>query len=243
VRGSCPTDEGLGLRLWSEAAGTALLVMGALSAVAAVMGAGSPLATALPSSSARLAVTGILVATVVALIAASPLGRISGAHLNPAVTLAFRLIGRIGNHVLAGYAAAQAAGAFAGAVLFRAAWRHAARSVGGGVTHPGVSPVAAMALEAAATAALVVTILAFASSARRARFTPLAIWPVLALIIWRLSPDTGSSLNPARSAGPAAAFGDFADLWLYVVGPLAGAAVAALPWALHTARHADPAAA
>jgi aquaporin Z len=200
------------------------------------MGAGSPVAAALPSSSARLAVTGVLVATVVALIAASPLGRISGAHLNPAVTLAFRVVGRVSDRTLAGYAVAQVAGAVAGAALFREAWRHVARSVGGGVTHPGVSPGAAMGLEAFATAILVATILACASDPRRARFTPLAIWPVLAVIVWRLSPDTGSSLNPARSAGPAVAFGDFADLWLYAIGPLAGAAVAALPWARNAPR-------
>ena len=238
MTGSCPADAGLCRRLWAEAVGTALLVVGALSAVAVVMGSGSPLAGALPSTSARLALTGALVATVVSLIAVSPLGRVSGAHLNPAVTLAFRALGRVDDGVLAGYAAAQLAGAVVGGALFRVAWGHVARSVGGGVTHPGVSTIEALGLEAAMTALLIATILTCASSARRARLTPLAIWPVLAVLVWKLSPDTGASLNPARSAGPALAFGDLADLWLYVAGPVAGAAVAAWPWALLGTRRA-----
>jgi glycerol uptake facilitator-like aquaporin len=107
----------------------------------------------------------------------------------------------------------------------------AARAVGGGVTHPAVPAAAAIALEAAMTALLVAVIVACVSSARLERFTPLVIWPVIALLIWLLSPDTGTSLNPARSAGPAVAFGDLRDLWLYVVAPTAGALAAALPWA------------
>jgi glycerol uptake facilitator-like aquaporin len=80
------------------------------------------------------------------------------------------------------------------------------------------------------TALLVGVIVACVSSARLARFTPLAIWPVIAVLIWLLSPDTGTSLNPARSAGPAVAFGDLRDLWLYVAAPTASALVATLPW-------------
>jgi aquaporin Z len=207
--------------VWTaELVGTALFVLGALSAVAFVRHAGP----------ARLALTGTLVATVVSAIALSPVGRVSGAHLNPALTLAYRALGRVSDRDLAGYVLAQLAGALAGGVAFRAVWGHAARAVGGGVTHPAVPAVAALALEAAMTALLVGVIVACVSSARLARFTPLAIWPVIAVLIWLLSPDTGTSLNPARSAGPAVAFGDLRDLWLYVVAPTAGALAATLPW-------------
>jgi aquaporin Z len=226
-----PAHEGLHWRIWcAELAGTALLVVGALSAVAFVLGAGSPVASVLPSTSARLAITGALVATVVVLIVVSPLGRLSGAHLNPAITIAFRAIGRVGDRDLVGYIVAQLVGGVAGGAAFRAAWGDVARSVGGGVTHPSVPVVAALALEAAMTAGLVVTILAFVCDVRLARWTPLAIWPVLAFVIWRFSPDTGASLNPARSAGPAVAFADLGDLWIYVIGPIAGALLGALPW-------------
>ena len=73
-------------------------------------------------------------------------------------------------------------------------------------------------------------ILLFVSRARLTRWTPLMLVPLLALPVWRGSSDTGTSLNPARSEGPAIAFGDFADLWLYFVGRLVGAAVAAITW-------------
>jgi aquaporin Z len=226
-----PAREGLHWRIWcAELAGTALLVLGALSAVAFVLGAGSPVASVLPSISARLAITGALVASVVVLIVVSPLGRLSGAHLNPAITIAFRALGRVGDRDLVGYVLAQVVGGVAGAIAFRAVWGDVARSIGGGVTHPSVPVVAALALEAGMTAALVATILVFVCDARLARWTPLAIWPVLAFVIWRFSPDTGASLNPARSAGPAVAFADFGDLWIYVLGPIAGALLGVLPW-------------
>jgi aquaporin Z len=207
--------------VWTaELAGTALFVLGALSAVVVLREVGP----------ARLVLTGALVATVVSVIALSPVGRISGAHLNPALTLAYRALGRVSDRDLAGYVLAQLVGALVGGVAFRALWGAGARAVGGGVTHPAISVASALALEAAMTALLVGVILVCVSSPRLERFTPLAIWPVIAVLIWLLSPETGTSLNPARSAGPAVAFGDLRDLWLYVVAPTAGALAATLPW-------------
>jgi aquaporin Z len=216
-----PACAGRRWRIWAaELIGTAAFVLGALSAVALVRDAGP----------ARLVLTGGLVATVVSAIALSPVGRVSGAHLNPALTLAFRALGRVGDRDLAVYLLAQVAGALVGGLAFRALWGAGARAIGGGVTHPAVPAASALVLEAAMTALLVGVIIACVSSARFERFTPLAIWPVLTLLIWLLSPDTGTSLNPARSAGPAVAFGDLRDLWLYVVAPTAGALAATLPW-------------
>ena len=216
---------GAALPAWgAEAAGTLLLVLGALSAVALCLAEGQPLAELLGSESSRLLATGVLVGVCVALIALSPVGRLSGAHLNPAVSAAFWALGRLRGADLAGYAAAQALGALAGAVAFRALWGDGvALSVGGGVTHPTVTPAAAIALEAGMTAILVGTIVLFVSCARLMRWTPLAIVPVLAGIVWLGSPPTGASLNPARSEGPALVFADLADLWIYLVAPVAGA--------------------
>lgn len=220
---------GLHWRIWAaEGVGTALFVLGALSAVALVLGDGSPFVGL--SGSARNLLAGTLVATVVSAIAISPLGRLSGAHLNPAVTLAFRALRCVSAHDVAGYVGAQLAGALAGALLFRALWGDVARSVGGGVTHPTVPLPLALGLEAGMTALLIVTITAFVARERLARFTPLAIWPLLAFLIWLGGPWTGTSLNPARSAGPALASGDLTDLWLYVLAPVVGALGAAALW-------------
>jgi aquaporin Z len=215
--------------IWcAEGAGTAVLVLGALSAVALALGRGSLLAGW--SQSPRLLVTGLLVGTIVALLVVSPVGRLSGAHLNPAVTLAFWVVRMTSRKDAIGYVAAQLLGALAGGLMFRWLWGGVALSVGGGVTHPTVSSGAALGLEAGMTALLVGMIFVFVSRARLARWTPVMLVPVLAVLIWRGSPYTGTSLNPARSEGPAVAFADVADLWLYLLGPILGALSVAVAW-------------
>jgi aquaporin Z len=212
--------------IWgAEAAGTGLFVLALLLAAGFSLGEGSPVAESLSGPGARFLILGVLVAPCVALIAVSPLGRLSGAHLNPAVTLGFWTLGRVSRHDLAGYVGAQLLGAFAGALAAHLVLPESvAQSIGGGVTHPAaVSTAAAVALEAAMTAILLAVIFGFVSSERLARWTPLAVVPVLIAVIWLGSPWTGASLNPARSEGPALAFGDLADLWLYLVAPSAAA--------------------
>jgi aquaporin Z len=219
-------------RAWAaEALGTALLVLAIVLAVGLSVAPGSPLAEALPGPGARFLAVGVLVAPFVAVLATSPLGRASGAHLNPAVTLAFWVLGRLSPRDLTGYIAAQLVGGLAGAaagraLLPRATWE----SIGGTVTHPGVPAAAAFALEAGMTALLLVVILTFSSSERLARLTPVAIVPVLTAIIWLGSPWTGASINPARSEGPALAFGDLSDLWLYVAAPSLAGLLVGLMW-------------
>ncbi len=229
--GSTPVAARLHWLIWgAEGLGTALLVLGALSAVALSLGSGSPLAGW--SQSARLLATGLLVGTCVALIVVSPLGRLSGAHLNPAITLAFWVSRMVLRSDVIGYIGAQLLGALVGGLAFRWLWGGVAFSVGGGVTHPTVSIWVALCLEAGMTALLVVMIFLFVSRERLARWTPLMLVPVLALLIWKGSPYTGTSLNPARSEGPAVAFEDFADLWLYFLGPILGAVTVAGLWRL-----------
>jgi len=219
-------------RLWvAEALGTALMVLAIVLGAALTLGAGSPVAEALPGDGARFLALGAIVAPVVASIAVSPLGRLSGAHLNPAVTLGFWALGRVPTRDVTGYLTAQLAGGLAGALVAQALLPHpVTESIGGAVTHPSVSPPAAVALEAAMTALLLGVVFAFASSERRAGWTPLAIVPVLTAIIWLGSPWTGASLNPARSEGPAIAFGDLADLWIYLAAPAAAALLLGRLW-------------
>jgi aquaporin Z len=228
-----PPHAGFHWRIWAaEAAGTGLLMLGGLSVIAALLAHGSPAADVIPSHSARLLVVGVLFGSCVAAIAISPLGRLSGAHLNPAVTLAFRVLGKVSWHDVAGYLVAQLVGAVAGSLAFRALWGHGAVSVGGGETHSTVGTPAALLLEALMTAALVGTILAFDSRERLMRWTPVAIVPVIAVLVWQVGDYTGTSLNPARSAGPAIAFGDLGGLWLYLLAPCAGAVAIAAAWRL-----------
>jgi aquaporin Z len=217
--------------IWgAEAAGTGLLVLSALSVVALDFAPGSPVAELVHSMSLRLLITGLLVGAVVSLIAVSPLGKLSGAHINPAVTAAFAAMGQMAAHDVIGYLVAQFTGALAGALAFRGLLGRTALSVSGGVTHPTVTTLLAVALEAGMTALLVAVIFFFLSRERLAGWTPIAICPVLALIIWRVAPYTGASLNPARSAGPAVAFADLRDLWLYCVAPVVGTLTVAVLW-------------
>ena len=218
-------------RIWAaEGAGTGLMMLGGLSAVCVVFGDGVFLAEALPSDSVRYLVVGGLFAACVSLVAVSPLGRLSGAHLNPALTLSFRVLGRVSGHDVGGYLVAQLAGALAATALVRALWGDTALSVDGGATAVSTSTGVAVGLEVAMTAALIGVILLFVSHARLAPWTPLAIWPVITALVWIGSPYTGTSLNPTRSAAPALVFARLSDLWLYLLAPTAGALLVAVAW-------------
>src|SRR5512146_2292105 len=107
--------------LWcAELVGTALLVAVGCSLVILDFGAGSPVAALVPSGPARRAITGLLFGTTGALIAISPVGKISGAHINPVVTLAFWLRRRMTTRLALGYVGAQLVGAVLGATALRA---------------------------------------------------------------------------------------------------------------------------
>ena len=216
-----------------EFLGTALLVFLGLSAVTLDFGLHSPVASVIASPSARRLLTGTLFASSGALVTISPLGRRSGAHLNPAVTFAFWLQGHVHRHDLTGYVLSQCAGALAGAVALRVVWsdREASIQYGRTVSEPGLSAWQAVGIEALMTSLLILTIFAFVSSTRTARWTPLAVLVVVAVEVWIGAPFTGTSLNPARSLGPALVDGRLGDLWIYFAGPLAASGLAALTWA------------
>jgi aquaporin Z len=120
-----------------ELFGTATLLAGGLSAVFLDFGPSSPVAALLPSTSARLLLTGLLFAGTGSLVALSPLGRRSGAHLNPSVTLAFWTQRKVHPHDLAGYILAQLVGALTAGACLRLAWGNTARTLHLGTTQPG----------------------------------------------------------------------------------------------------------
>ena len=156
------------------------------------------------------------------------LGHVSGAHFNPAVSIGFAL----GRHFpwprVATYAVAQTAGAVCGALLLRATLGDA---VPLGVTQPSGSGAQAVAWEAILTFALMLVITAVATDTRAVgEAAALAIGGTVALGALVGGPVTGASMNPARSIGPALVSGDLASLWVYLVGPVVGAAAAALAY-------------
>ncbi|MBU6297576.1 MAG: aquaporin [Alphaproteobacteria bacterium] len=218
----------------AELIGTALLVMVGLSIVIADFGRGSPLVQLLPDAGLRRFLTGFLFGATGAAIAVSPLGKESGAHINPVVTLGFWLMGRLKSGHALGYVMCQLAGALLGAVPLLA-WGAMGRSVAFGATVPGAAYGAGSALlgETVATFALVFGLFFFLRRASLKAFTPALFPPLYAIMVWLEAPISGTSTNPARSFGPAIIANAWSGWWVYWLGPLIGAvlAVAIHRWA------------
>lgn len=236
-----PARGGWHWREWlAEWAGTALLLVGGFSAICLDFGAHSPVVAVVASPSWRLLITGTLFAGSGSLVAISPLGRLSGAHLNPAVTFSFWMQRHVHPQDLAGYVLAQLAGGLTGTALAWLLWGSTFTSApvfwARTAPHAGLGIPAAAGVEALMTALLIITIFAFVSSPRTARWTPLAAWIVIAVLVWRGAPYTGTSLNPARSLGPDLFSASWPGWVVYLVGPLAGAGAATALWALGTKR-------
>lgn len=207
----------------SELIGTALLVAVGLSAVIFDFGAGSPIVHLVPGAGLRRLITGFLFGATGALIAISPVGKISGAHINPVVTLAFYIKGKLCRRDAAGYILAQFIGAIAGCVPLLA-WGQLGRSVQFGATVPGNDYPVWMALlgEVVTTIGLVVGLFVFLGHKRLRAFTPLLFPFLYALMVYAEAPLSGTSTNPARSFGPSVISGVWSGWWIYFVGPLAG---------------------
>lgn len=159
-------------------------------------------------------------------------GGTSGAHINPAVTLALASAHRFPWGRVPAYLSAQMAGAVAGCAL-AGLLTPASRleATGHGVT--AISPAAGLAggfgMEAGITAALVLTVLLVSAGIGWSRWrVALAIGAVVAVLAAVFGPLTGASMNPARSLGPAVVAGEYSDLWAYLVAPVLGG-LAAIP--------------
>lgn len=212
-----------GRRLVAEFWGTLLLTL--------VATAGAALHKIEPgevSGAAAVIAPGAMVMTIIYF-----MGSVSGAHINPAVTIAFALRRNFPWVRVPGYIAAQLLGCLAGAALVLLILG-ADGSLGASSPEHGLTAWKALGLEVLLTTVLVNTILGTASHA--GFLGPNAAIPVGAYIalagLWA-GPLTGASMNPARSIGPDAIWAHYSTTWIYIVGPLLGALVGvALEWAL-----------
>jgi aquaporin NIP len=167
-------------------------------------------------------------------------GHLSGAHVNPAVTIAFTLTRHFPLRDAVAYVVAQLAGAAAGAFVLLAAW--SAKPAHLGATLPSVGAGTALLYEVVLSALLMFVIVAVATDTRAVgAAAALAIGGTVGLDALFGGPVTGASMNPARSFGPALASGAWHDFWIYVLGPVLGAALGALAYQLVRGEQPRPA--
>jgi aquaporin Z len=203
-------------RLFSELFGTFLLVT--VAAGGGVVAAESHGAV---SRAAAVSAPGLMVMAIILF-----MGAVSGAHLNPAVTVSFTLRGDFPWKRVPGYIVVQLVGAALACLFVREVIGHAGAL---GATLPGahVADWKAMLIELLLTLGLVSTILGTASRAQNVgTLSAVAVGGYIVLAGLWSSPLSGASMNPARSFGPDLIRGDFAHFWVYLVGPLLGGVLA-----------------
>jgi MIP family channel proteins len=165
-------------------------------------------------------------------------GHVSGAHFNPAVSFAFAVTGRFAWSRTVACWLAQLAGALLAAAVLRASLGDRAHV---GATLPSGSQGQALLWEFVLTFFLMFVIVAVATDARAVgEAAAIAVGGTVGLDAMFGGPITGASMNPARSIGPAFVSGDLHALWIYIVAPLAGAAVAALTYEFVRGEEARP---
>jgi glycerol uptake facilitator protein len=229
------------------------MVLAILLAASLALGKGSPVAEALPGPGARFLVLGALVAACVALIAVSPLGRLSGAHINPAVTVSLALRRGFPWAKVGPYIVAQFLGAFVAALLIRWNFYEWFNQVDPGKTFatqgvystspgPGMSILGGLRSEIIGTAVLVMLVLAITDARNTAPGANMAPWIIGIAVVaigMSLGALSGYAINPARDFGPRLASwftgwstamkapnGDF-YFWVPIIGPLIGGAIGA----------------
>jgi aquaporin Z len=210
-------DSYEGRRLFAEVFGTFFL---ALVAVGAGMVNARFGGQAVPYG-ARVVTPGLMVTAIILF-----MGTVSGAHLNPAVSVAFALRGDFPWKRVPAYVAAQFAGAILATLLL---WALIGKQASAGLTLPGsgITALTAMLWEAVLTAGLVSVILGTASGAQQVgAFAAIGVGSYIALAgLWG-APVSGASMNPARSLGPALVLNDWTAWWAYLAGPVLGGAIA-----------------
>jgi aquaporin Z len=210
-------------RVFAETWGTFLLVL-----VAAGGGVVGALSGGRVTLGMMVVAPGIMVMAIIYF-----MGTVSGAHLNPAVTLAFAARRNFPWMRVPGYIAGQVVGGIGAAIFLRIMFGTVG-VLGATLPGSGVTSEKALAMEAVLTAGLVSTILGTASGARNIGTNgAIAVGGYIALAGLWAAPITGASMNPVRSLAPDLVRGDFHTTWIYIVGPFIGALIAvAFEWIL-----------
>jgi MIP family channel proteins len=232
--GSSTSDPILPAAL-AELVGTFILVFGGTAvAVGAILSL--PTAGGAYGSLAVALAFGLALAAVVAAI-----GHVSGAHVNPAVTLGLASIGQFPWKSVPYYLGAQLAGAVLGAVgtwiAFGGPGRNEAKLA---ATYPaqGVGDLQAFLLEILITFILVFVVVAVATDSRApAAIAPIAVGFALAVGVFIAGPVTGGAVNPVRALGPMLVAGDLTSAWLYILGPIVGGVLGAFVYEKTMAQH------
>jgi aquaporin Z len=198
-------------------------VLGGLSAVIVMFGDGSPIPRLLPDERTRMALSALLFGSVGTAVTLSQVGKESGAHINPAVTMAFCLMGKLDARSAVVYIVAQLLGAALGALPLLA-WGAMGRSIAFGATIPGAGyPLSIVVMgEIVTTFALVATLCVFLGFRHLRRYTPFVIPLLYAIMVPLEAGISGTSTNPARTFGPALIAGRWDGWWIYWVGPMLG---------------------
>ena len=209
---------------------TLILLFGVATIVRWVIGP-SPLSRAIPGIHAELWIVGTAVALLLAGLILTPLGKTSGAHTNPAISLAMWRFGVFPGAGVIPYTIAQLLGSVLGVVAARGVWGHIVAEPP--VVHAALQPGPGWSTwELFLVEGLGMTVIAFVvglclAVQRLTSFVPWIVGSLVGLGIALLGTATGGSLNPARQFGPAVASGQTRFLWVYLLAPMFGAAIAA----------------
>jgi MIP family channel proteins len=222
----------------AELIGTYLLVLAGTSvAVAALLD--QPIAGGTADSLAIALAFGLALVALV-----NALGHVSGAHLNPAVTVALAVTGKFPWRYVPAYLAAQLLGAVLASLTVWLTYGDAARdsaSLAATLPGGGVSTLTVFVIEAVVTFFLVLTIVSVATDQRVPKAAAgITVGFTLAVCVLIAGPLSGGAVNPARALGPMIVSGDLDGLWAYVVGPLLGGVAAALLYARFLADGTEP---
>jgi aquaporin Z len=205
-------------RLFAEAWGTFLLVL---------VAAGGGVVGALPVGGdvtllMKVLAPGLMVVAIIYF-----MGTVSGAHINPAVTLAFAARGHFPWRRVPGYLVAQLIGALLAAIVLE--WLYGGIANGRTAPGQGIEPWVAVMTEVLLTLGLLSVVFGTADGPRNVGHnSALAIGFYVALAGMWAAPIDGASMNPARTLGPDLVAGDLSQTWIYIVGPIVGALVAVL---------------
>ena len=207
------------------------------------MGCGSAVVLGCDVTGGHLAVALAFGLSIVAM--AYVIGDISGCHINPAVSLAMLIRKKLSFGDFAGYVVAQVLGAIAGAGLLKALVGFGVKDLTGGLGSNGIANAGgiggAIVVEIILTFIFIFTILGVTSDEKKSSVAGIVIGLTLAFVHIVGIPLTGTSVNPARSIGPALLTGGaaLADVWVFIAAPLVGAALAAFVFIALENKHSN----